>query len=211
MSSFRRARRAVVLALILLASYPTPSHGWSYQIHTTDHIVLMSDAIIFGSVLNISQVAGRPSLFDLTLGEIRIVTNRLALGTPTIRIRVRGSRLAEGRISWMPGAPSIDRNSRYLFFLRGGPWVSAPFLSDAMPVYPVSNDVVRCSGGEIYSISPTGLVCSTRDRQWGEPLSEVALARSLGEWNQAARVRSPSDAARYDRDTSPLQVDEVRE
>lgn len=213
MSCLGRIRRTGALAVFMFwgASHPEPSHAWSYRIHTTDYIVLSSDAIIFASVLDVSQVAGRPSLFDLTLGDIRIVTNRLRFGTAAIRIRIRGSQLAEGRISWMSGTPSIDRNSRYLFFLRGGAWTSAPFLPDAMPLYPVSNDIVRCSGGEIYSVSPTGLVCSTRDRQWGGPLSELALARTLGDWNQAARSRSPSEAARYDRETMPLQVDEVRE
>ena len=158
-------------------------------------ILLRTDAIFVADVDGLSEVKEQ-GLVEVRLSNPNIVSTRWNGVPPMFRMRGRLDETAN--VVQFGHHQEIRKNTRYLFFLRGGRWRSTPLIDDYRPNFPISDGIVQCAGGQIFGITSHGLFCSTPERQAGEPLTEDRMVALLRRALERARHHRPEMASSQD-------------
>lgn len=168
-----------------------------------DAHLLEADVIVFATVSRITASSLQEGTFDIELTDENVVSSRFETAEG-LRFRVRGMRV-DGVLRVGNFHGKFQEGSRHLFFLQGGGVTISPFGPAGLGIWNVDDaSQVLCNGGEIYGISPEGLVCSNRSQQFGEPLTEAELAPLLATSLAHARIRWPEAEAELSVDVPPL-------
>jgi hypothetical protein len=198
---------AVLLSVWLLSR---SLHAELYPVEALDVTLLRADALIFATVEGLSAegstAQGGSTRVDLSLADLRVVASRWQQASGVERLRVVGMMLDAGNAAAsglarvrLPGHGSLEVGGRYLLLLQGGPYRSAPLLSQATAIYRVEDGFATCDGGGfVYALSSAGFVCDAPDQHATPPLNEDVLAKLLQRRVADARARRPELASHFD-------------
>lgn len=198
----------MIAVLAGLLSSATPAVAEHYEPTSLSTILLSSDAIVFATVASVAPHGSDADLAQVVLQSLDVVTSRWPLdASGGFKISVLSIGMTATDVRPLRHDPVLREGGRYLLFLRGGIWTAAPVISNGTPIYEVRDGVVQCAGGEIYGLGGSSLMCSTRERQFGPPLSEEVLATLLRAAAARARLRMPDIARAEDEAARPLYTD----
>lgn len=172
-----------------------------------DFALLSADEIDFATVEHLEIASDDAESCDVTLSRVSTVFSRWSgYKTHGIRVKARLNEDSDGVLQAdVAHVASLVVGQRYLFLLRGGSWQVAPF--SVFGVARVSEEgFMTCAGGEVFGLSPFGLICSTREAEVSAPLTESELAVSLARSRSNARARRADFAAEQDRNAQPLTL-----
>lgn len=163
-----------------------------------DRVLPESDAIIFGTITALTPAA-EGERAKVTINDTHVIVSRWSLGTE-LSFSVAGTATDEGCLKpYKSNSHELCVGTRYLLFMRGGD-VDSPFLPFTQSIFPMSKEqTIMCAGGEVYGISPSGLVCSKQEYQMSPPLHEAVVTAVLVREHRAGRQRRPGLAAANDR------------
>lgn len=188
--------QALTLRLVLVSGIlwsPAVSSAQQDPTHL-ESVLLQTDAVIFADVVGLKPIP-EGGLVQVELASVNVVQNRWP--DPPTSFRVVGE-LADDEVEFGHHR-RLTQGRRYLLFLRGGRWFSAPLIDFAVAIYPVAADgTVLCAGGSVYGLGRTNLECSTPERQAGTPLVEQRLATLLQSARRRAVRHRPAEAAGED-------------
>ncbi|MCC7536074.1 MAG: hypothetical protein IT379_07670 [Deltaproteobacteria bacterium] len=202
-------RGRLLIALVgsigfLALDSPSTGHATSYQPVALDMSLLQSDAIVFGTVNEVTPLP-TDGLIRLSLTDIRFVGGRWDVDPAGLEFNVSARLRPSGGVRPRRHEVELLPGHRYLLLFEGGAWRDAPLLHGSLAMLEVADDVTRCAGGEIYGLEPFGLMCSTADQQAAPPLTEIELANLLTRRMAIARERRPAEAAELDRAARTLE------
>ena len=208
MSSCKSAARWLALALtvLLIGQEHREAEAFVRIPCSTDMIVLESDAIVMATVEKLDVARDDSGAVEVSLSRVRHLGGRWRLEPENSIFRVRRHQYVNDSVRPTDDGMALRLGSRYLLFLRGGAWGSAPLLRSAQSIFEIRDDRILCNGGQIYGIGDYGLICSTPERQAAPPLTESILAEQLGEALRIARLRRPALASQSDREARTLSL-----
>lgn len=200
------ALTCVAAALVGAALVPRAAVATMYPLTATDVILLRTDMVVFATVSAIKTAPDDAQASDVTLADVNPVAGRwnLRAGAP-LALRFRGTP-APRDLRVNRDLPPLVEGRRYVFFLQGGPWTEGPIIRFNPGIYEVREGTVRCPGGEVFALGEYGLICGTRERVAGAPMTESALADRVRAALAVARVRRSAEARLHDEHAQPLSL-----
>jgi hypothetical protein len=190
-------------AAVMASAVAVPTSADQYTPPPLDVQLLSADAILFGTVVRLEPNSSA-NVVEVSLSDVSLLASRW--DSPKLwKFRVQGEVSERDGVESVriPHRMTLVAGTRYLLLLRGGEVSFAPF--EAWGGYEVrSSGEMLCTGGEIYAVTPLGLLCSRQSDQVGAPLTEDRLASILVTSLAHARERRPAFAQERDRSVQPL-------
>lgn len=196
------------VAMALLAT-GAPALATQFMPRPLDHTLVDAAGVVFATVVLIGPTGDSPERDGaedtlstyVSLDQIvPVFWNAIPDIKSSTTIAIRGESTIDtpNAIVLPSHRGDLVVGGRYMFIFEAGGWDGDPFASSLAGVYPVDEDtaIVQCAGGEIYGLSESGLICSTRERQFGDAMTEDEVRTELeGFWNRT-RARVSSEAGR---------------